>query len=131
MTRKQNFMSGAGDKAFEQIEDLRQAANDLLSNKFVLGHHSLSVIVFADSVKALTQVTTAAWRDIADSGVNVAREGAALEAALLSLIPGNDRLRPRPGYISSRNFAAMAPLHNFPQGQARGHWAVRSPSCAA
>ena len=122
MTRKQNFMTGAGDKAYEQIEELRVAGNDLMANKFVLGHHSLSVIAFADNIRALTNVATAAWRDLADSGVVVAREGAALEAALLSMIPGNDRFRPRPGYISSRNFAAMAPLHNFPQGPARGHW---------
>lgn len=122
MNRKQNFMAGAGDKAFEQLEELRQAGNDLMSNKFVMGDHSLSVIAFADSMKHLTNVATAAWRDLADSGVVVAREGAALEAALFSMIPGNDKFRPRPGYISSRNFAAMAPLHNFPQGPERGHW---------
>lgn len=122
MNRKQNFMVGAGDKAFEQMDELRQAGNDLMANKWVLGDHSLSVIAFADSMKHLTNVATAAWRDMADSGVVVAREGAALEAALFSMMPGNDRLRPRPGYISSRNFAAMAPLHNFPQGPARSTW---------
>lgn len=122
MNRKQNFMEGAGDKAFEQVEDLRLAANDLISNKFVMGGHSLSLIAFADSMRSLTGVATAAWRDLADSGVVVAREGPALEAAFLSLLPGNDKFWPRPGYLSSRNFAAMAPLHNFPQGPARGHW---------
>lgn len=122
MNRKQNFMTGAGDKAFEQMEELRQAGNDLMSNKFVMGDHSLSVIAFADSMKHLTNVATAAWRDLADSGVVVAREGAALEAALFSMVPGNDRLRPRPGYISSRNFCAMAPLHNFPKGRAKSNW---------
>jgi type IV secretion system protein VirB4 len=122
MNRKQNFMTGAGDKAYEQIEELRTAGNDLMANKFVMGGHSLSVIAFADSMRNLTGVATAAWRDIADSGVVVAREGPALEAAWLSMIPGNSRFWPRPGYVSSRNFAAMAPLHNFPQGPKRGHW---------
>jgi type IV secretion system protein VirB4 len=122
MNRKQNFMIGAGDKAFEQIEELRVAGNDLMSNKFVMGGHTLSVIAFADTMRNLTSVATAAWRDLADSGVVVAREGPALEAAWLSLISGNTRFWPRPGYLSSRNFAAMAPLHNFPQGPRRGHW---------
>ena len=122
MNRKQNFMIGAGDKAYEQIEQLRVAGNGLMANKFVMGGHTLSVIAFADSMRNLTSVATAAWRDLADSGVVVAREGPALEAALLSMVPGNNRFWPRPGYLSSRNFAAMAPLHNFPQGPRRGHW---------
>ena len=122
MNRKQNFMIGAGDKAFEQLEELQQAGNDLMSNKFVMGDHSLSVIAFADTMKHLTNVSTAAWRDMADSGLVVAREGFALEAALFSLMPGNDKLRPRPGFVSSRNFAAMAPMHNFPQGRLRSTW---------
>jgi type IV secretion system protein VirB4 len=122
MNRKQNFMIGAGDKAYEQIEELRVAGNDLMANKFVMGGHTLSVIAFADSMRQLTGVATTAWRDVADSGVVVAREGLALEAALLSLVPGNNKFWPRPGYLSSRNFAAMAPLHNFPQGPKRGHW---------
>jgi type IV secretion system protein VirB4 len=122
MTRKQNFMVGAEDKAFEQLGQLRQAGNDLLSNKWVLGQHSLSVIAFADDMRALTNVATVAWRDLADSGAVAAREGAALEAAFFAMLPGNERLQPRPGYISSRNLAAMAPLHNFPAGPAKGHW---------
>jgi type IV secretion system protein VirB4 len=96
MNRKQNFMLGAGDKAYEQIEELRVAGNDLMANKFVMGGHTLSVIAFADSMRSLTGVATATWRDLADSGVVVAREGPALEAALLSLIPGNNRSGPAP-----------------------------------
>ncbi len=122
MNRKQNFMLGAEDKAFEQLEDLRQAGNDLLSNKFVVGQHSISLIAFADDMQALTNVATVAWRDMADCGGVVAREGAALESAYFSMLPENDRLQPRPGYVSSRNFAAMAPLHNFPSGKPKGHW---------
>ena len=122
LNRKQNFMVGAGDKAYEQIEELRVAGNDLMSNKFVLGGHTLTALAFADSMQNLTGVATAAWRDLADSGVVVAREGPALEAALLSMVPANYRYWPRPAIVSSRNFAAMAPLHNFPQGPARGHW---------
>lgn len=122
MNRKQNFMIGANDKAYEQIEELRVAGNDLMANKFVMGEHALSFIVFASSMRNLTGVATAAWRDLADAGVVVAREGPALEAALVSMFPGNRHLWPRIGTISSRNFCAMAPLHNFPQGPRRGHW---------
>lgn len=122
MNRKQNFMVGAEDKAFEQLGELRQAGNDLMSNKFVIGDHSLSFIVFADSMQAMRSVATEAWRNLSEGGAVVAREGAALEAAFFSMMPGNDKLRPRPGYISSRNLSSMAPMRNSPQGPARGHW---------
>jgi type IV secretion system protein VirB4 len=122
INRKQNYMVGAEDKAFEQLDELRQAGNDLMANKMVLGNHSLSLIAFADSIDDLTRVATRAWRNLADSGAVVARESAALEAAFFSLIPCNERLQPRPGFISSRNFTAMAPLHNFPAGPGTSHW---------
>ena len=122
MSRKQNRMAAAGDKALSQQAELDVAADDLASNRFVMGDHSLTFVVFADSMRALGNVATAAWRDLADCGAVVAREGAALEAAYFSMIPGNTRRRVRPGVISSRNFCAMAPLHNFPSGDEHGHW---------
>jgi type IV secretion system protein VirB4 len=122
INRKQNYMVGAEDKAFEQLGELAQAGNDLMANKIVLGRHSLCVIAFADTVEDLTPVATKAWRDLADCGAVVARENAALEAAAFSLIPCNDQLCPRPGFVTSRNFTAMAPLHNFPAGPRLGHW---------
>lgn len=122
MSRKQNRMVASGDKAVSQIAALDQAADDLASSRFAMGDHSLTLLVFADSMPALRDVATAAWRDLADSGAVAARETLGLEAAFFSMVPGNNRLRVRPGVISSRNFAAMAPLHNFPDGPERGHW---------
>src|SRR5258707_11689112 len=60
---------------------------------------------------------------LADTGMTVAREDLALEAAFWAQLPGNFPMRPRKAPISSRNFAAMAPFHNFPTGRAEGnHW---------
>ena len=42
----------------------------------------------------------------------VAREDLALEAAFWAQLPGNFSFRPRKSPITSRNLAAMAPLHN-------------------
>ncbi|MDR2696165.1 MAG: hypothetical protein LBC79_07295 [Deltaproteobacteria bacterium] len=48
---------------------------------------------------------------------------AANEAAFWAQLPGNASLRPRVASINSRNFAAFAPLHNFPVGRKEGnHW---------
>ena len=122
MSRKQNRMAASGDKAVSQAAALDQAADDLASGRFVMGDHALALVTFADGMPALRDVATAAWRDLADSGAVAARETLGLEAAYFSLVPGNARLRVRPGVISSRNFAALAPLHGFPEGPESGHW---------
>ncbi|MFS2013712.1 VirB4 family type IV secretion/conjugal transfer ATPase [Azospirillum sp. CT11-132] len=122
LTRKQNQMVTAQDKAASQTTALSEAADLLASNAFVMGDHHLSLVTFAGSLEGLRAVTARARRDLAESGAVVAREDLALEAAYWAQLPGNLRLRTRPGAISSRNFAAMASLHNYPAGAAQGHW---------
>jgi type IV secretion system protein VirB4 len=62
-----------------------------------------------------------AW--LGETGMVVAREDLALEAAFWAQLPGNFGFRPRKAPITSRNFAGLAPLHNFPVGRASGnHW---------
>ena len=62
-----------------------------------------------------------AW--LGETGMVVAREDLALEAAFWAQLPGNFAFRPRKAPITSRNFAGLAPLHNFPAGRATGnHW---------
>lgn len=122
LTRKQNKMLWAGDKALSQADGLRRAADELASNKFVMGTHNMSLCLFADNAPALNRVATAAWKDMADSGIVVARDTKALMAAWLSQIPGNLRLRVRPGGVSSICYAAMAPLHNYLEGRKRSRW---------
>lgn len=122
MTRKQNQMVTAQDKAASQTEALTEAADMLASNAFVMGDHHLTLMTFAESLEKLRLVASSARRDLAESGAVIVREDLALEAAYWAQLPGNMRLRTRPGAISSRNFAAMASLHNYPLGAERGYW---------
>jgi type IV secretion system protein VirB4 len=60
---------------------------------------------------------------LADCGMTVAREDLGLEAAFWAQLPGCFAMRARKAPITSRNFAAMAPFHNFPIGRAHdNHW---------
>ena len=120
--RKQNKMLAASDKAFSQTAALTLAADELMSRKWVLGDHSLVLIAFADSARALTEVGNAAWRDLAASGLVAVRMHKALQAAYLSMLPGGDHFRPRPGLVKSSNFVAMAPLFAFPPGDEKNPW---------
>ena len=120
--RKQNKMLAAGDKALSQSEALTEAADELMSRKWVLGDHSLVLIAFADSPRAIAEVGNAAWRDLAACGLVATRMTHALQAAYLSMLPGAGFWRPRPGFVKSSNFVAFAPLYNWPAGAERGHW---------
>ncbi|HEX3395650.1 MAG TPA: VirB4 family type IV secretion/conjugal transfer ATPase [Steroidobacteraceae bacterium] len=134
LQRQFNRMANAGDFAITQAAELKDALDALTSNEFVMGDHHFSLQVIADvadsdtdggsaRLKPLNDAIALARSRLADTGMLVAREDLALEAAFWSQLPGNFPLRPRKAPITSRNFAAMAPFHNYPIGRAHGnHW---------
>jgi type IV secretion system protein VirB4 len=135
LQRQAYRLANAGDHAVSQAAELRLALDALSSNEFAMGDHHLSLQVLADipaqeqasgqalRLQILNAQVAAARSLLADTGMIVAREDLALEAAFWAQLPGNFAFRPRKAPISSRNFAAMAPFHNFPGGRAQGnHW---------
>jgi type IV secretion system protein VirB4 len=135
LTRQINRMANAGDFAVSQAKELGEALDALTSNEFVMGDHhfTLQVLTAPDEVsegrppeerlRTLNDCVAQARAILADTGMTVAREDLALEAAFWAQLPGNFQLRPRKAPITSRNLAAMAPFHNFPPGRATGnHW---------
>jgi type IV secretion system protein VirB4 len=121
MTRKQNQMVSAGDKAGSQIAQLTDAVDDLESNRFCLGEHHFTATVFADTMSALKENVSLARSAITNGGSVVVREDLGLEAAWWAQLPGNFKYRPRSAAITSRNFAALSPFHGFPKGRKEGN----------
>ncbi len=134
LQRQCNRMANAGDFAVSQASELKEALDALTSNEFVMGDHHFSLQVLTDvtefgadagggRLKALNDHIALARSVLADTGMLVAREDLALEAAFWAQLPGNFPVRPRKAPITSRNFAAMAPFHNYPTGRAtENHW---------
>jgi type IV secretion system protein VirB4 len=135
LQRQFNRMANAGDFAVSQAAELKDALDALTSNEFVMGEHHFSLQLIADipdsghreagvvRLKALNDQVALARSLLADTGMLVAREDLALEAAFWAQLPGNFPFRPRKSPITSRNLAAMAPFHNYPLGRADGnHW---------
>ncbi len=125
----------SGDFATSQAAQLKDALDRLSSNDFVMGDHHFSLLVLAEvedsrpdtppggRLKALNDNVALARNLLADTGMTVAREDLAVEAAFWAQLPGNFALRPRKAPITSRNFAAMVPFHNYPLGRSTGnHW---------
>lgn len=134
MNRQHNRMAAAGDMAVSQAEELKDALDDLMSNRFVVGDHHFTLHVLADTfdgvgeaevrtrLKQLNDNVARARYLLGDTGMVVAREDLALEAAFWAQLPGNFAYRTRKAPITSRNFAAMSPFHNFPTGRATGNY---------
>jgi type IV secretion system protein VirB4 len=123
MTRKQNQLISAQDPAASQVDELGQALDDLESNRFVLGDHHLSLLVYADNPQQLAKYMSLARRALADAGAVAAREDLGLEGAFWVQLPGLFKYRIRSGAITSRNFASFSPFHTYPSGKPDGnHW---------
>jgi type IV secretion system protein VirB4 len=143
LQRQFNRMVNAGDFAVSQAEELKDALDALTSNEFVMGDHHFSLQVLTDEpppgeardigadteearerrARSLNDGIALARARLADTGMTVAREDMALEAAFWAQLPGNFPMRPRKAPITSRNFAGMVPFHNYPAGRAKGnHW---------
>jgi type IV secretion system protein VirB4 len=123
LSRKQNQMVSAKDKAQSQVAALIRAQDDLQSGVFGMGDHHLSLLIYAPSIKALNGNMGAARSFLADAAMIVAREDLGLEAAFWAILPGNFKHRARSAAISTRNFAAFSSFHIHPTGQAAGnHW---------
>lgn len=134
LQRQYNRMANAGDFAVSQAEELKEALDALTANEFVMGDHHFTLQVLTPAMEArsgadlgllkrLNDDVALARAMLADCGMAVAREDLALEAAFWAQLPGCFSLRPRKAPISSRNFAAMVPFHNYPVGRATGnHW---------
>ncbi len=123
MERKQNQLVSARDRAASQVDDLDAALDELISNRFVMGEHQASVLVYGDSPADLGERMSRARALMADSGLVAAREDLGLEAAFWAQFPGAFRHRLRPATITSRNFASLAPFHTHPAGRPSGnHW---------
>jgi type IV secretion system protein VirB4 len=120
--RQQNRMVSADDKAASQIVELDRAMDEVQSGRMALGDHHLVATIFCDDLAAMPRIANEAWHALQDAGCQVAREDDALEAAYFSMLPGNGHLRPRPGAVTTFNYAAMAGMHAFPAGDETGHW---------
>jgi type IV secretion system protein VirB4 len=128
-------LANAGDFAHSQSAALHDALDALTSNHFAMGEHHLSLQVLSDPIPAADEAGLSAVLNalgdrlsiaralLADTGMTIAREDLALEAAYWAQLPGHFSMRPRRAPITSRNFAALNAWHNYPKGRASGnHW---------
>ena len=116
-------MRSAEDDAISLRAELADAKDDVAAGRAAFGEHHTTVSLHAGSLKDLSAKVAETTAVLADLGITAVREDVALEPAFWAQFPGNARYIARKGLVSSRNFAGLASLHNFPVGRAHGnHW---------
>jgi type IV secretion system protein VirB4 len=116
-------MRSSEDEALSLRDELARAKDDVAAGRAGFGEHHTTIALYADSLTALDAQVAEVTAVLADLGIVAVREDIALEPAFWAQFPGNAKYIARRGVVSTRNFAGLASLHNFPVGKARGnHW---------
>ncbi|MBX7494874.1 VirB4 family type IV secretion/conjugal transfer ATPase [Qipengyuania sp. 6B39] len=116
-------MRAADDEALSLRDELAEARDAVAAGRTIFGEHHLTITVFGESEDELASNTSEVQATLADLGVVSTREDLALEPSFWAQMPGNFKYIARRALISSRNFASLASLHNFPTGTAsENHW---------
>ncbi len=127
LSKQARHMVNAGDRALSQIEDIHKtggALDQLMSGAWMMGAHSLALTIFSDDLAPLPSLAALARTTLAESGAVVVQESdpGAMEPAFWARLPGNLEWQPRPGAITTVNWAHMAEFGAFPSGAAAGRW---------
>ena len=109
------------DDGISQIEELDEALDDLANGVLSFGKYHFSLIVYGDTVKEVKDNTNEILTELSNAGFVGTLADIALPATYFSQFPGNFALRPRVSLISSKNYAGLIALHNFPSGKRDGN----------
>lgn len=116
-------MRSAEDEALSLRDELASAKDAVAAGRAGFGEHHSTITILADDPKALATNVADVVATLADLGIVGVREDIALEPAFWAQFPANFRYIARRGLVSTRNFAGLASLHNFPVGKPSGnHW---------
>ena len=116
-------MRSAEDEALSLRQELAHAKDDVAAGRAAFGEHHTTIAIQSEDLAALGGQVAEVVALLGDLGINAVREDIALEPTFWAQFPGNFKYIARKGLISTRNFAGLASLHNFPAGQAHAnHW---------
>ncbi|MFA7351244.1 MAG: VirB4 family type IV secretion/conjugal transfer ATPase [Methylotenera sp.] len=121
MQRQHGRMVAAGDLAKSQVNALHDALDELISNRFVMGAHNISFMLYAKNQKQLTEYVNLAGASLSNIGVKWTREEMGIAGSFYAMLPGNFKYRVRVGDITSLNFAGFSSFHNFPIGRIKNN----------
>ncbi|SEA60075.1 VirB4 family type IV secretion/conjugal transfer ATPase [Paraburkholderia sartisoli] len=121
LERQRNQLMAGEDVAVSQVAAMDRALDELINGDFVLGEYHYSLAVLGETSHDVAKHVAKARTQLADAGFQAARVDLVADAAWFAQLPGNWRYRPREAKLTSRNFCALASLHNFATGKRDGN----------
>lgn len=117
LQKQKKSLEGVEDDAESQIFELEEALDQLVSGDISFGKYHFSLVVFGDTVQETKDNTNKAITVMNEAGFLVTLANIALPATYFAQFPSNFELRPRISMLSSKNYASLIALHNFPKGK--------------
>lgn len=116
-------MGSIGDAAESAAAELEDARDAVASGHYVMGDHHWSLATLADTLPAAAALSNEVRGALSGVQMSLAVEGRmGGEAAVFAQLPGNIRVRTRPGMIASTNFCRMSSLNDYPRGKSEDRW---------
>lgn len=122
LERQQGRLTSAEDASEYEIREIDEAKDALASGLIEMGEYHYTLAIFGASLPEVARNMSEAKTALQDGpGFRMAVIDAIPECAWFAQLPGNWHMRPREATITSRNFAALSPFHNFARGKRTGN----------
>src|SRR5699024_6694075 len=96
LSNQQKALMETGDKSQTQINEMADAADGVVSRRFIMGHHHATVHVFGETAKQAQKRARNIRVMLSQCAIAAAPVGLASEAAYFAKLPGNSTFIPRP-----------------------------------
>lgn len=122
LEQQQGQLHAGGEASATEVKEMTDAIEEVRRGNIEIGEYHYSLAVFGESLVDVAKNIAHARTVLQDdAGFAMAVIDAVPDAAWFAQLPGNWWLRPREADITSRNFAALSPFHNFASGKRRGN----------
>ncbi len=122
LERQRGHMHAAEDASESEIVEITEALDDLTAGQIEVGEYHYSLAILTETPGSLSKAMSDARAVLQDqAGFKMSAVDVVPEAAWFAQLPGNWDLRPREAKLTSRNFAALSPFHNFEVGKRAGN----------
>ena len=116
------------DDAQSQVSEIARMLDGAVAGRVLLGRCWFSVLALGRGdtperrATCLNRAVEAIEKALNDQGFSMVREDLAMACSHWAFFPGAWRFAPRVVTVTNRNYAALAGLHNAPQGRERNPW---------
>lgn len=119
LTRQLNQLTSSEEASKAELEMMEEALEEVRDGRIVGGTYHFSLALFGRNPEDVQKACAAVRREVASYKLEDSR--IVPDATWFAQLPGNWDYRPRTAFMTSRNFAGLAPMHTHPTGKAYGN----------